>query len=207
MLPPPVVLVHGGLYEGADPGMFWGQTGIGAGLTSAGFRVLAPTRPEAPRSWEAERDALIVAIGQRSRDPVSIVAASNGCSAALRAIVDMPDLASRLVLCWPTTAGDPEFDSEARQRILKHVGHSTADRLLAGETIRGLLDSELERVGIPVTIVPSEPDDPFHRQETVARLKRLLPDVRVTEPTPPARQPSFRHHRSRFIAMVVDAIS
>jgi pimeloyl-ACP methyl ester carboxylesterase len=202
----PVVLVHGGLYEDVDPAVFWTQTGIGAGLRAAGYPVFAVTRPATPRSWEAERDSLAVAISAKTSDPVALVAASNGCSAALRCVVDLPDLVSTLVLCWPATAGVPEIDASVRERIMRVVSSATADRLLAGETIRGLLDVELESVGVPVTIGPSVLEDPYHRRETVEELMRILPDVRVGEPTPPAPDPEFRHYRSRFVAMLASAI-
>jgi hypothetical protein len=201
-----VVLVHGGLYEDVDPATFWGKTGIGSGLRAAGYSVIAPIRPQRPRSWEAERDALVVAVTSATTPPVAIVAASNGCSVALRALADVPELAAHLVLCWPATAGIPEYDAAVRQRVLDVAGTPTADRLLAGETIRGLLDEELETIATPVTIVPSEAHDPFHTRETVDQLVRCLPSVRVLEPVPPALWSEFRHYRSRFVAMLVDAI-
>lgn len=203
----PVVLVHGGLYEDVDASTFWGRTGIGAAFREAGYPVVAPNRPPRPRSWEAERDALLVAISSRATDPVHIVAGSNGCSAALRAVVDAPGVAKDLVLCWPPTPGVEQIDAATRERITRQVGGATADRLLAGETQRGILDEELETIGIPVTLVPSEPEDPFHQRATVEALARLLPMVRIAEPTPPALRPNFAHHRSRFVAMVIAAIS
>ena len=202
----PVVLVHGGLYEDADPAMFWGQTGIGAGLRTAGYRVFAVTRPASPRSWEAERDSLAVAISAKTDEPVALVAASNGCSAAMRCAIDIPDMVSTIVLCWPATAGDPKIDAAVREQIMRTVSSSTADRLLVGETIRGTLDVELETVAMPVTVIPSELGDPYHRRETVDRLKQLLPNVRIGQPTPPAPHADFRHYRSRFVAMLADAI-
>jgi len=195
-----VVLVHGGLYEDVDSGTFWGRTGIGAGLQAAGYRVYAPARPPTPRSWEEERDALVGAITSRTSGPVALVAASNGCSVALRAAIDVPDLIEALVLCWPATAGNEEIDADVRQRIMAVVGGATADRLLAGQTIRGVLDEELETIGVLVTVVPSPDGDPFHRSETVASLRRLIPNVRIAEATPPAPREDFRHYRSRFIA-------
>jgi len=201
-----VVLVHGGLYENVDPATFWGKSGIGSGLRAAGYQVVAPNRPERPRSWEAERDALVVATTAATTPPVTIVAASNGCSAALRAVADVPKLAAHLILCWPATAGIPEIDATIRQRVLDVSGAPNADRLLAGETIRGLLDEELETIAPPVTIIPSEAHDPFHTSETVDRLVRRLPSVRVLEPIPPAVWPEFRHYRSRFVAMLADVI-
>ncbi|RKN39702.1 hypothetical protein [Streptomyces hoynatensis] len=41
-----VLLIHGGLWEAdMDAGRFWAAPGISAGLTRAGFTVLAPNRP------------------------------------------------------------------------------------------------------------------------------------------------------------------
>ena len=203
----PLVLVHGGLYEDVDAASFWGRTGIGAGLRAMGFSVHAPARPSAPRSWEEERDALLMAISSRTSDPVAMVAASNGCSVALRAVLDMPGVARALVLCWPATAGDEAIDASARERIIPIAGGATADRLLAGQIIRGVLDDELEHIGIPVAIVPSEADDAFHQRSTVQGLYRHLPQVTILEPAPPALRSNFRHYRARFIANVAATIS
>jgi hypothetical protein len=203
----PLVLVHGGLYEDVDATRFWGRTGIGTGLRTAGFAVHAPARPVAPRSWEEERDALLMAISSRTTEPVALVAASNGCSVALRAVIDMPGVARALVLCWPATAGDGAIDAAVRERIIPVAGGATADRLLAGQTVRGVLDDELEHVGIPVAIVPSEVDDPVHQRATVQALYRYLPQVMVLEPAPPALRPNFRHYRARFIANLEAAIT
>lgn len=203
----PLVLVHGGLYEDVDAAGFWGRTGIGAGLRAAGFGVHAPARPTAPRSWEEERDALLMAISSRTRDPVAVVAASNGCSAALRAAIDMPGVVRSLVLCWPATAGDQAIDASVRERIIPVAGGATADRLLSGQTIRGVLDDELEHIGIPVAIVPSDAEDPLHQRSTVQGLYRRLPQVTVLEPAPPALRSNFRHYRARFIANLAATIS
>jgi hypothetical protein len=70
-----------------------------------------------------------------------------------------------------------------------------------------VLDDELEHIGIPVAIVPSEVDDPFHQRSTVRGLYRRLPRVTVLEPSPPALRPNFRHHRARFIADVAATIT
>jgi hypothetical protein len=158
-------------------------------------------------SWEEERDSLITFVTKHMVPPVGIVAASNGCSAALRAVVDRPGIARRLVLCWPATAGDPKIDASTRAGIVASVGGRIADRLLAGETIRGLLDRELESIGIPVTIVPSEPEDPLHQPPTVERLVRLLPEVHLGPAAPPALRPDFTPHRSSFLAAVVAALT
>jgi hypothetical protein len=87
------------------------------------------------------------------------------------------------------------------------TGRRAADRLLAGDTIRGVLDRELESIDIRVTIVPSEPGDPFHRAGTVEALRRILPNVHVTASTPPPLRPNFRDHRSRLIADLSAALA
>jgi hypothetical protein len=94
----PVVLVHGGFYEDVDARRFWETTGIGPALRTHGFAVVVPNRPLSPVSWEQERDALVSFVTSRLAPPVGLVAASNGCSGTVRAVIDRPGIARRLVL-------------------------------------------------------------------------------------------------------------
>jgi len=58
----PVVLVHGGLYEGMTSREFWADTGVLGGLKARHLTVLAPQRPTQPQSWAEEAQSLLEAI-------------------------------------------------------------------------------------------------------------------------------------------------
>ncbi|MEV7782418.1 hypothetical protein [Kitasatospora sp. NPDC088351] len=84
---------------------------------------------------------------------------------------------ARLALAWPATAGDPAADS--RTRIgLTNLGAS--DQIIRdlpdGQTPRAVTDTELATLKMPVSVLPSVPENPFHRRQTVDGLRRLLPD-------------------------------
>ncbi len=200
-----VLLVHGGLYEDMDAGRFWVEPGIADGLATAGFEVLAPDRMRQPPAWTAEAAALATAL-RGAPGPAAVVAGSNGCSAALRLAIDFPDLVDRLVLAWPATAGVPELDARARAVIDAVADEGTADRLLAGNTVRGVADAELRRLDRAVTIVPAPVDDPVHLQSTVDALLVLLPDARATDPFPGTPRPEFTEHRDEFVRVVAEAL-
>src|ERR1700681_2429090 len=86
-----------------DAGRFWHQPGIVAGLRRHGFEVLAPSRLQQAPDWSAEASHLA---RSTPRMPVTVLAGSNGCSAAARLALDFPDAVKRLLLAWPATAGD-----------------------------------------------------------------------------------------------------
>src|ERR1700678_3586187 len=84
-----LLLIHGGLWEeGMDAGRFWHQPGITTGLKRHGFTVLAPSRHRRPSDWESEASLLARAVP----GPVTVLAGSNGCSAAARLALDVPGL-------------------------------------------------------------------------------------------------------------------
>ncbi len=200
-----VLLVHGGLYEEMDAARFWEEPGVAGGLAAAGFEVLAPNRMRHPPAWTDEAAALATAL-RGAPAPAGVVAGSNGCSAALRLAIDFPDLVGRLVLAWPATAGVPQLDARVRAVIDAVAEDGTADRLLAGNTVRGVADGELRRLDRPVTIIPAEDGDPVHQRSTVNALVTLLPDAQVTEPFPPTPRPEFDGNEERFVAAVRDAL-
>ncbi len=202
---PPVVLVHGGLWEELDAERFWRRPGISAGLMAAGFRVSAPDRPRRPASWPTEARQLAGLLPDR---PAVIIAGSNGCSAAARLAVDAPDRVHRLVLAWPATAGDPGVDARTRQR-LSELGASeqVIDGLLAGGTLRGVTDTELAALTLPVAILPSVPENPQHQRRTVAALLRLLPHAEILAGFPEPPRPEFAGHRDRLVASLITLIS
>jgi len=199
----PVVLVHGGLYDephGADG--CWERPGVAPALRTLGYEVHTPGRPARPQSWADEGRHLADELA-RLRSPAVVVAASDGCSAALRAAADRPELVGSLVLCWPATGDDDEVDAAERRRLLTAgVDPATIDRLLDREVQRGLRPDELRAIAQPVLLVPAEPEDPCHRLRTVAELRHLLPRATVGLGTPPSVHRSFDGHLGALVSLV-----
>ncbi|WUH89400.1 alpha/beta hydrolase [Streptomyces sp. NBC_00433] len=196
---PAVLLIHGGLWEDSmDADRFWAAPGITAGLEREGFTVLAPNRLHRPPSWDAEVEHLAAALPS---GPVSVVAGSNGCSAAVRLALAIPDRIARLLLAWPATAGDPAAD--ARTRIaLTSLGASdrTIRALLDGQTLRGVTDAELATLKMPISVLPSAPENPLHQRHTVDALRRLHPAGTELPGSPEPPHPAFAPHLPQFLA-------
>ena len=195
-----LLLIHGGLWDDMDAGRFWDAPGIIAGLRRHGLEVIAPDRLRQAPAWTAEAAHLVPA---PAGPPVTVLAGSNGCSAAARLAVDFPGLVARLLLAWPATAGDPAVDTRDRTRLAGRGAPSKAiSALLAGETLRGLTDAELASLTIPVGVLPSVPANPFHQRRTADALLRLLPRAEELPgcPEPPSRE--FPPCRPAFLATV-----
>lgn len=190
-----VILIRGGLYESIGPEEFWHEPGIVAGLETAGLRVITPRRLTTPTSWSDEVEHLRASIPS---DPSrwSLVAGSNGCSVAVRMAVDCEGLVSRLVLCWPATAGDPEVDKSANAPV----------EMLRGGTLRGVGDDELARISVPVTVIPSDPPNQYHQATTVDRLLFLIPGATSTRGFPESPRPDFAEHRGEFVEALVSLL-
>jgi pimeloyl-ACP methyl ester carboxylesterase len=200
-----VLLIHGGLWEdGMDADRFWAAPGISAGLERAGLTVLAPNRLRRPPDWDAEVEHLAPALPGH---PVHVVAGSNGCSVAVRLASAFPDRIGRLLLAWPATAGDPAVDARARTRLTELGATEQSLRaLLGGQTLRGVSDAEITALGLPVSVLPSKPENPPHQRGTVDALLRLLPDSRELPGCPEPPHPAFASHLPRFLSSVSDAL-
>jgi len=108
-----LLLIHGWLWDDMDAEHFWHQPKIVAGLRHHGFDVLTPDRlPRAP-DWTAEATHLATSLPDR---PVTVLAGSNGCSAAIRLALTHPDRVERLLLAWPATAHGP-LDTRTQHRL------------------------------------------------------------------------------------------
>ena len=192
---PGVILIHGGLYEPIGPTEFWHGPGVVAGLEKAGLEVVAPARLTAPSSWIEEVEHLRAAL-PATPSRWSVVAGSNGCSVAVRIAVDYERVVDRLVLCWPATAGDPDVDQMEEAPV----------EMLRGETLRGVSDTELADISVPVTIIPSQPSNRHHQAKTVDRLLSLIPGATATRGFPESPRPEFGQHRDAFIATLVSLL-
>ena len=184
-----VLLVHGGLWDDEDTESFWDRPGVLAALREH-TDVLAPDRPRNADSWAAEGAWLAGLV----TTPMTVVAGSYGCSAAVRFAVARPELVERLVLAWPATAHDPGVD-ELTRTVLAGLGAAPAviDGLLAGETQRGVTDDELRRLDMPLAVVPCVPANRTHQRRTVDALLALTGAVELPgcpEPPRPGFQPA-----------------
>jgi pimeloyl-ACP methyl ester carboxylesterase len=200
-----VLLVHGGLWDAMDAERFWRTTGIAGGLTSYGLTVLAPDRPKEPNGWDVEVAALGEHFGN-ARDRVMIVGASNGCTTAALLALRFPDQVERLVLAWPATGGDAAANARARKGMLaRGCSAEVADGLLAGETLRGVTNAELARLGeIPVAVLPSVPENPSHQRKTVDALLRLIPGSRELAGCPEPPLPTFPPHLDQLVKTIAE---
>ncbi|UKD50997.1 alpha/beta hydrolase [Amycolatopsis sp. FU40] len=189
-MPSTLLLVHGGLADDMDADRFWTRPGITGGLRRDGRTVLVPDRLREPPDWSAEAAHLASFLpGQ----PVVVVAGSNGCSAAVRLALDFPRQVDRLLLAWPATAGDAAVDARAA---------SVPRALLGGETLRGVADADLATLALPVGVLPSVPDNPFHQRRTVDALLRLVPGCTELPGCPEPPRPGFESHVDDLLASI-----
>ncbi len=200
----PVVLVHGGLYD--DPPMtgevFWGDSGVVDALRDRGVEVVVHQRPATPRSWADERAALATTIRASGHDRIAVVAGSNGCSVALRLLLDTPALVVRTMLCWPATPGDTVIDDLARVIIVETHDDEVATGLLEGRPVRGVVPADLGTITSDVVIHPSMPENKVHKRTTVTELMQALGSALLVGGSPEPPDPGFAAHRDGFADLV-----
>lgn len=198
-----LLLVSGGLWEDIDADRFWVRPGVVAGLVERGWHVLAPDRPYRAPSWPVEAQA--VADEVPAAESVSVLAGSNGCSAAVRFALAEPGRVDALILAWPPVAGDPEVDARQRQEfVAAGATGAVIDGLLAGETLRGVTDEELAGLSVRTAIIPSDVDGKVHPHRTADALCRLIPGAVRLPAFPESPRPGFPAHRNAFVAAVSD---
>jgi pimeloyl-ACP methyl ester carboxylesterase len=185
-----IVLIHGGLGAEMDADRFWVRPGVVAKLREYGYGVHAPDRSHHEVSWGAETAQLIPALPP---GPLVMVGGSNGVTVAVRLALALRPRVTRLALCWPASAGDPDLDALVPPRLAP---------LLAGEALRGVTDAELGTLTMPVAVLPSVPPNPAHQRSTVDALLGLLPDVRELPGSPEPPHPSFPSFVESFVASV-----
>ncbi len=200
----PIVLVPGGLFD--EPPMtgksFWIDTGVAPMLLGRNVEVIVHERPSAPSSWTEEANALAATIETAGHDSVAIVAGSNGCSVALRLLIDRPEMVARTMLCWPATAGDPVIDQLARIIITDAVDESAADALLLGYPIRGATADELASIDGEVVLYPSLIENQAHRRSTQTELLTTIPGIILVGGSPEPFDDAFSEFVEPFVNMV-----
>jgi pimeloyl-ACP methyl ester carboxylesterase len=200
----PVVLVHGGLYEGMTSREFWADTGVLGELKARHLRVLAPQRPMQPRSWDEERRSLLEAIDAAGYSRVALVGASNGCSAAARLAIENPDRVARMMLAWPATVGDPVVDELLGIIITDEADEAVARDLLSGETLRGVSDGELAALELPVVVLPSLIENQVHQRQTLMGILANVSDSFLVAGSPEPPDDQFPEHLDAFATMVAE---
>lgn len=200
----PLLLVHGGLYDDTTALGFWTLSGVTGRLDRHIVDYEARDRPDQPANWNDEAAALAAITESKGWTQVAVVAASNGCSAALRLAADRPGLVRRLVLAWPATAGDVVSDELIRTQIIELGPDGAAEALLSGETIRGMTDAEIESIGGEVVLWPSVPENQFHQASTVVRLTEILERPLLMAGSPDPTHPEFGRFLDAFVSMLIE---
>lgn len=197
----PLVLIHGGLWDDLTADRFWGRTGVLDTLGHHGVEVHTPDRLPRASSWIAEAVHLMALLPPR---PLTLLGASNGCSAAVRLALARPDLVTALLLAWPATAGDPDVDASLHA-TLDSLGARTAEvsQLLDGQTLRGVTDAELGGLRVPVGLIPALPADRHHQRGTVDAMLARVPQARELPGCPPPPAPGFADHLPGFVGTVL----
>lgn len=200
----PIVLVAGGLYD--EPPMtgerFWLESGVAGALSGRGVEFAIHERPTSPRSWAEEAEAIAATMDRHGWERAGIVAGSNGCSAALRLLVDDSERVARLMLCWPATAADPVIDELARVIITDAHDPGVARDLLQGDPIRGVSRSELATVDRECAVYPSLPENKVHQRSTVVDLVESIPDAILVGGSPEPTDDAFDDFLDSFAAVV-----
>jgi len=179
---------------------FWTLPGVVRGLVDSGHVVVAPDRLARPSDWSTDTAFLAKALPP---GPVVVVGGSNGCTPAVRLVLERPGRIGGLVLAWPATCGDQQVDA----RCGRHLADQGADdgivkELLGGQTLRGIKDAELAALSLPVAVVPSLPANPFHQRHTVDSLLALIPGAVELPGSPEPPRLDF----TLFLSAVLDAL-
>ncbi|MGH1502397.1 MAG: alpha/beta fold hydrolase [Acidimicrobiales bacterium] len=199
-----IVLVHGGLYDGGSAEEWWDASGVIDALASRRLPVMVHRRPAQPTRWADESAALAATLADAGPMPV-VVAAADGCSAALRLAVDQPGRIARLVLAWPAVAGDPVRDELLRVCAIEQGQAAVVDDLADGGTVRGVADAELAALSVPVVLWPTFPENQFHPTSTITRLAEAVPQPIVIGGSPLPTLPAFESFVDRFVSLVAEA--
>jgi len=193
-----LLLIHGGLWDDMNAQRFWAESGVVTLLESRGHAVHAPDRLRHARNWISEADYLAAML---PATPMVVVAASNGCSAAVRLALQRPERVKRLVLCWPATAGDAQVDESVRERMrAAGADKLTIDALLNGASLRGVSDAELKRLALDVGVLPAPSEHRFHQRRTTDRLLQLLPRGIELAASPGYWDPEFGARLPDYVA-------
>jgi pimeloyl-ACP methyl ester carboxylesterase len=134
---------------------------------------------------------------------VTVLAGSNGCSAAACLALDFPGAVAGLILAWPATANDPAVDAHDRGRLAGLGAPEEVIRaLLEGQTLRGLTDEGLAGLPMPVGVLPSAIANAFHQRHVADALLGLLPEAAELPACPESPRPEFPPYLESFVSAV-----
>lgn len=98
------------------------------------------------------------------------------------------------------------FSDTRRGVNLRDTGHHGPSASIDGAsqwTVRGVADSELPGLTMPVGVLAAVPENPSHQRRTVDTLRQLLPHSQELEGCPEPPLPGFAPHLDRFLAAVI----
>jgi pimeloyl-ACP methyl ester carboxylesterase len=198
------VLDHGGVSRA--------HVVAGSNGCSAAIR-LALTRPDRVRStllcWPATPDPALGEAFDRATEAIAW-AGPKAYLGGLRAHGLPRPESTRPGFPWGAAllAGDrlaSSFEALPAAEVAGIVRRS-GENLLSGEVLRGVTNRDavaLSRLGIPIGVVPAEPEDRGHAAAAAADLVAAVPKARLLPGFPTTPSPAFTGARAAFAAMLV----
>ncbi|MEM8533793.1 MAG: hypothetical protein AAGF95_23315, partial [Chloroflexota bacterium] len=96
------------------------------------------------------------------------------------------------------------------RHIAANIIHETAKALLSGTVLRGVDESDMQKLSqldLSLAIVPAEPETPAHQHQTVHTLTEYLPHAQVLAGFPESPVPAFAQVRSAFTEALCDFLT
>lgn len=95
--------------------------------------------------------------------------------------------------------------SDFEAHVAAEIMRSSAEAILAGDLLRGVWADEvgaLSRASIPVTVMPADPENPFHPLATAVNVAAHIPNARLVRGFPETPTPRFAPLRTEFTAVL-----
>ena len=180
------------------------SAGIASALHDAGHTIVTPDRLKRPTNWQADTDHIAAFLPSTQ---CALVGASNGCTIAARLAALHPHVATSLLLAWPATCGDEDRDAKFRAYLLQEgAAPDTVADLVNGQTLRGVADTELMELGMPVSVISAPETSPVHQPHTAHRIATLTRAAMLgTYPEPLA--PDFPSSKTDFVDTLLKWLS
>lgn len=196
------ILIHGGVWEDMDAERFWGRTEVADTLADMNVEVETPDRLPQPADWRVDVDSVAAQLPDTAGP---VIAASNGCTVAVKLALEHAHRVSALLLAMPATCGDAAVDADCAQRMTaRGAPDDVVAAILTGQTLRGLTDAEISTLAnIPTAVMHSQPPSNTHQRHTSETLLQLL-DAEDLGAFPEPPRPQFAAHRRQFCRTVAD---
>jgi len=122
--------------------------------------------------------------------------------------LEYPQVGEPLVQAWPATGGDSSVGIRTQAGLLERgASEVVVKELLRAESLRGVKDSELAGLRIPVAVLPSVPENPSHQRKTVDALLATIPGSGELPGCPEPPTPDFPPHRDALVATLVSTVN